>query len=201
MRKVGVALAVTLVSGIQLSACSSSSGPQVTSLEPSKTLAQLTTEERTQFCRDQFQYMVSRVSTDDARKIDCSIAASAAGNGTVSGAQAQTACQQVYRACIAVPAQQPQSSCDTFAPKADGCMATVGEASACTQAHADALEQLAKKADDTCNNLGQPAMSAAEDPSQTPEACVRVETLCPMLFATPGPSSGMLHGWRSLWSW
>jgi hypothetical protein len=190
MRNVGVVLAVTLVSGIQVAACSSSSSPaSVTSIGSDKTFAGLTTDERRQYCEDQLKYMSSRVSREDRRKIDCATAAGTAGSGGGSdGGKSQAACQQVYQACLSVPGAAPKSSCDTFPEDADGCVATVGEASACAAAQADALEALASQADDTCKNLGQ-ATGGDGEVSKTPDACVRVQLLCPKLFteqAAPG---------------
>jgi hypothetical protein len=196
MRYVGAALAVTFVSGIQLSACSSSSGPPVTSLASDKTFADLTKEERRQYCEDEQTYMSSRVSKDDRRKIDCSSVASAAGGGGAAGDKARAACQTAYRACVAVPAAEPQSSCDPFVANADGCSATVGEASACAAARADAEETLASKADDTCKSLGQTSGNGHAQETKTPDACVRIQALCPKLFVevVPGTLPPPSHG-------
>jgi hypothetical protein len=185
MHKGGVVLAVALVAAVQLSACSSSSS-RFTSLDPGKTFTSLSAGERQQFCEDRFQYMSSRVSADDRKKIACSRAAGAAagtgasGTGASDAAAGKASCQQVYQACMNVPSPELESSCDTFAKSAAGCVATVDEATQCAQAQADALEKLVSTADDTCKDLGKTAKKSA--PVKSPEACNRVSTLCPKLF-------------------
>jgi hypothetical protein len=175
MRKVGVVLAVALVSAVQLSACSSSPPSRFTSLDPDKTFSSLTADERHQFCEDRSQYMGSRVSTDDRKKIGCA--------GTAGKGAGQTACERAYQACLNAPAPEPQSSCDGFAKDAQGCVATVDEATQCAQAQADALEKLASAADDTCKDLGKTSKKA--EPVKAPAACAKVERLCPKLFDEP----------------
>lgn len=184
MRNVGAALATAFVSAVQLSACTHPA--RVTSLEPSKTLSSLTTEERRQFCEDRFHYAISRISKEDRKKINCSVAAGAVGSGGKSETgKARAACQQVYQICMSVPAPEPQSSCDAFPRSAGDCTATVGEASECAEAQADALEKLASEADATCKNPVRAQERGPDQPAKMPMACTRLQLLCPKLVDEP----------------
>jgi hypothetical protein len=190
MRYFGAALALTLVSAIELAACSS----RVTSLESEKTFSSLSADERRKFCEDQFQYTSGRVDKEDLKRIKCADAARAvvSGDGAVTERE-RPACQKVYEACMSVPAQEAQSSCETFAADAEGCAATVGDASKCAEAKADELEELASRADAACRELGRPQASAQKkakvvEASKT-QACTRVQQLCPKLFGEQPTSS------------
>jgi hypothetical protein len=182
MRNVGAALAMAFVSAVQLSACSHPA--RVTSLEPNRTLSSLTTEERRQFCEDRFHYAISRVSNENRKKINCSVAAGAVGSGGKSNTdRARAACQQVYQICMSVPAPEPQSPCDAFPRSADDCTATVGEASECAEAQADTLEKLASRAEDTCKNPDRSEESGPDEPAKV--ACANLQLLCPKLVDEP----------------
>src|SRR5690242_16392896 len=146
MRYFGAVLAITLGSAVGLAACSS----RVTSLDSEKTFAGLTADERRQYCEDQSQYMSSRVDQEEMKKIKCADAARAVVSGGGAGGavteKARPACQQVYEACMSVPAQEePQSSCETFASDVEGCAATVGDATKCAEVRADELAERASR--------------------------------------------------------
>jgi hypothetical protein len=188
MHNVGAALAVTLVSAAQLAGCSSSKG--ITSLDPDKKLSSLTTEERRQYCEDRYHYMTSRVPKDDRHKIDCSVSAADVGtSGAAITDKERSACQEVYQACVGLPAPEPQSSCDDFPKNAADCTATVGDVDTCAVAQADALEKLAAGADATCSRLDR-ARQGKDRPSKAPAECTKVQQLCPKLFDEPALDAG-----------
>jgi len=190
MHHIGAIVALTLMSAVQLAACSS----RVTTLDPDKQLSSLSTEDRQQYCEDQFQYLSTRVPKEDARKIKCATAATAVTIGGEADTEAaRAACQQAYQACMSIPAPEPQSACDTFPAKAESCAATVGEATKCAEARADALAKVAIRSDDTCNNVFRTTSSDQHkdkaDPAKT-QACARVQLMCPKLFdesVSPAP--------------
>lgn len=183
MHRVGAALAVASASTILFAACTSAKG--ITSLPADKKLSSLTPEERRQFCEDRFHYMSTRVSREDRKKIECSLAAGSVGRSSGTDlAKARSACQQMYKACTSVLDTTTQSSCETFPRDAEDCTATVGEADDCAEAQADALETVARKADDTCNELGK-APRKEEQPAKVQSTCGRVQRLCPKLFEEP----------------
>jgi len=185
MHHLGAAIALALASAVQLAACSS----RVTTLDPDKTLSSLSVEERRQYCEDQFQYLSSRVPGSALQKIHCANTAGAIGTGDGSDtARARSACQQAYQACLSVPAQEPQSSCETFPAEAQDCPARVGEATKCTEAQADALAKQASRADDVCKDVGRQAQreqAQGQDRSAAIQDCARVQLLCPKLFSEP----------------
>ncbi len=189
MHNVGAALAVTLVSALQVAGCTSSKS--ITSLPTDKTLSSLTVDERRQYCEDRFHYMSSRVSKDDRKKIDCAAAAGTVGStGGSTSDKSRTACKDVYQTCMGVPAAEPQSSCDDFPKSAADCAATVGDADACAETQADALEKLAGDADGTCKSLST-SRKARLLTSQVPEsACAKVDRMCPKLFDEPALDRG-----------
>jgi hypothetical protein len=192
MRYVGTTLAVTSVLAIIVSASSCASTPShFTSLDSSKVISSLSPVERRQYCDDQFRYMTARVSKDDRKKVNCSQAASAVGTGGESDtARARNACQAVFKACTSVPAEDPENTCDGFSKVAEGCSATVGELVACAEAQAEALEEAASKAEDACNHIARSrARSAA---AKLPEACARVQALCPKVLGEPALGIGPL---------
>jgi hypothetical protein len=196
MRTVSAAIAAVLVSAVQLSACTS----KPSSLDASKALSSLTTEEGRQLCEDHASYMSSRVSDKDRQRIDCSVAArSVAGKGAPAD-QASSVCQESYRGCMEMPAQKRASACEAFPPTTEGCPATVGEADDCAEAQAEALGKIAKKADDACKTLDKPLAPA---PDQTPKmkTCDRIQLMCPKVYgalfaepalgaAAPAPKTG-----------
>lgn len=184
MPNVGAALAVILVSAVQLAGCSSSS-KSITSLDSDKTLSSLTTKERRQYCEDRTHYVSSRVSPDDRRKIKCAAAASEVGStGASAVGKAKAVCQTVYQTCMSLPPPEPSSPCEGFPASAADCTATVGDANACAEDQADALEKLASGADATCSRVGQTRRQMSQAP-ETSDACSRVQLLCPKLFEEP----------------
>jgi hypothetical protein len=185
MHKLSAALGVTSLAAVLVPACASR---HVTSLPGDKPISSLSPDDQRTFCEDRIQYMSSRVSDQDRQKIHCSLAAGGIGDGPVDTGRARAACSQIYQACMSVPAQEEQTSCTDFVTNASSCQATVDEASSCAEAQADALQEMASKADDVCKDIGRSShkwRDAQDRNSKLDKACGRVQTLCPKLFVEP----------------
>jgi hypothetical protein len=133
-------------------------GETLTTLSPTRTMGQLTTEETRKLCED-FKAFQKRTkpSDDQARRMTCQAEAAVttlAGSGAEPALRAE--CKKQFDACIAKQDKPPEPELDCNSPEFLGQMGmckelTIGEISDCVQDLTVVMKKLA--AEDLCGTL------------------------------------------------
>ncbi len=159
---------------------------QLTSLAPTRTMGELTTDETRKLCEDfkAFQKK-TKPSDEDGRRMTCQAEAAVT---TLSGSGAEPAlrgeCKKQFDACIAKKEKPPEPELDCNSPEFLGQMGmckelTIGEISACVQDLTVVMKKLA--AEDLCGTLkilpGQPPTMEIFEKMKSAK-CAVLETKC-----------------------
>lgn len=159
------------------------SGPSnVTSIDSSKTVSELSESEARQYCEDSGRYFANQISEEEGRNFGCGLQASitAAFSGAETDDELKANCQKALSECKSQPIPEPveDDECGEFVSDAKKCNATVEELNHCLADRTAEFKQLATK--DFCAELtlssGGPG--SVEEFAE-PASCKAIADKCP----------------------
>lgn len=165
-------------------------GGPTTSVDSSKTGANLSDTEAKQYCEDLQAYQKAQISEDEQKKFSCGFTAQLLASFTAKDdAEAQSKCKSELDKCLAKPptaadAGSTADACESFMQRLKSCNATVAELNQCTGDSTAQLKSLATK--DFCADAKADAGFASSPLLQQPESCKALASKCPSLFGTQG---------------